>query len=190
MSCQGKQSIWFINNRHLIEKIECDVAIDSWANKVNSDEFRRWHAQIMVDFAGNPDGSGIVQDFRDMVISEAERAVAKKHGTLENCINFILEERALYCAFHKNAVIIYPISFSRSLRDICKRYDLNIKQLSYSLSTKLQKQQHKQLHKMHDHSKICEQLMSSLNLALKANIFVIDQYGRYIYKNHGRFIKF
>ncbi|MDR3059881.1 MAG: hybrid sensor histidine kinase/response regulator [Prevotella sp.] len=181
LSDPGTQSIWFLNNKHYIDQLAVKVVMDSWIDKINTDIFKQWYKQITDDFSGIKNGSGIVQDFRNTVISEAKVFVSKKNGTLQECVNFILEERAFSCAFHKNVNLVYPVPFRKSMLDICKKYALNIRQLSYNLSKKLQESQHK--YRKNNIAKINQEIITFLTNTLEANFFLIDKFGNYIYKN-------
>ncbi|GHU12106.1 hypothetical protein FACS189449_05080 [Alphaproteobacteria bacterium] len=181
LSDPSTQSIWFLNNKHYIDQLEVEVVIDSWRDKINTNTFKEWYKQITDDFFGIKNKSSPVQDFRNAVISEAEVFVSKKNGTLQECVNFILEERAFSCAFHKNTNLVYPVPFRKSMLDICKRYALNIRQLSYNLSKKLQESQHK--YRKNNIAKINQEIIAFLTNTLEANFFLIDKFGNYIYKN-------
>ncbi|MDR2617216.1 MAG: hypothetical protein LBC22_05415, partial [Endomicrobium sp.] len=85
-------TLWFLDNRNYIEQLSVDTIIKSWAEGIDSNEFVRWHKQIIKDFIGDENGDGVIQDFRDLVLFEANKAASKGSGTLKQCIDFVLEE--------------------------------------------------------------------------------------------------
>lgn len=178
LSSPDVKSMWFINNESYINRLKVDVAFINWIDLLNSPDYDEWYKQIDMDFRGDKDGFGIVQEFRNSVLEEAGR-FAESQDQLDACVQFILEERAISCAFHKNTVIVYPIAFRNSMKIINERYNLNITQLAYRLSDKLQSFQRNR----YETSKIEKEVILLLVNAIDANFFAIDKYGEYIYKN-------
>ncbi|GHU14023.1 hypothetical protein FACS189449_10130 [Alphaproteobacteria bacterium] len=101
-------SIWFLNNQNYIQKIKCDVEMKFWAEQINSNTFEHWHKRIMINFIGDKNGNGIIQDFKDATEKEVTLFISKGKGTFSNCLDFLLEEYAHACAFLKNTIIVYP----------------------------------------------------------------------------------
>ncbi|MDR2646310.1 MAG: PAS domain-containing sensor histidine kinase [Holosporaceae bacterium] len=171
-------TIWFLTNKCSIEKLALDVEVRSWADGIDSDIFKHWHEKIIRDFAGDEKGNGIVREFRENVIADAAVAVYKGNGSLEDCKNFILEECAYVCAHLRDSVIIYPMPFYNSIKNVIERYNLNVSYYSYKPSSYSRKRNNSC-----NHAKINKEVIFFLTENLNANFFVIDNTGNYIYKN-------
>jgi hypothetical protein len=138
---------WFLKNREAIQKLKGDVQIESWYEKIDNEEYHRYYKQIMLDFAGDENGNGIVEEFRESVLSKANEEVMKSGGTVFQSVSFILEECAYTCAFFKNINMIYPMSLGGPLAFVDRRYNLNINLLNYRTSNHEQMNRRKLLHK-------------------------------------------
>ena len=68
---------WFVKNRDVISKLQSEHIVEmiSWSEGLNDDSFCYWYKQIKKDFAGDEHGNDVVQLFRDVVLSTAEKAV-------------------------------------------------------------------------------------------------------------------
>jgi signal transduction histidine kinase len=180
-SCHADTSIptvWFLTNKHSIEKLTVDAEVHSWADGIGSDTFKRWHEKIIRDFAGDEEGNGIVHEFRENVIADAAVAVHKGNGSFEDCKNFILEECAYVCTHLKDSVIIYPMPFYSSMKNVIERYNLNTSYYSYKPSSYSRKRSNSC-----NYAKINKEVIFFLTENLNANFFVIDKTGNYVYKN-------
>ncbi|MDR2781317.1 MAG: GHKL domain-containing protein [Holosporaceae bacterium] len=174
---------WFLNNRHIIEKLHVAVNLRSWANEVSSDLFKRWHRQIIIDYAGNENGKGIVQEFRDLVVADSAIAAHKSGKNIQNCIDFMLEECAHACAnFRSPTNLVYPMKIASSVENVAKRYNICINHFRYRASVQT-----------HDNSSSVimdsDRIDRRIALFMKENVsnvnfFVIDKYGNHIYKNY------
>ncbi|MDR2781316.1 MAG: hypothetical protein LBB21_02550 [Holosporaceae bacterium] len=126
---------WFLNNKHIIEKLRVAVNFKSWTREVTSDVFKNWHKQIMIDYSGDENGNGIIQEFRDLVIADSSIAANKSGKDLENCIDFMLEECAHTCANFKSPInLAYPMKVSSSVENAAKRYNICINHFRYRAS--------------------------------------------------------
>lgn len=65
----------------------------------------------MVDFLGDKNGKGIVEEFRKLLVQEAELFQSKGTRSFDDCLKFLLEEYAHAVAFLKNRLLIYPRVF-------------------------------------------------------------------------------
>ena len=175
---------WSLTNKHSIEKLEIDnVIIRSWTKEINTSAFKDWFKQIMLDYAGDENGKGIVQEFRDLVIADSAVAAYKNNTPLENCIDFMLEECAHVCSnFYSTTNLVYPMKVSRSVEELASRYHIDINHLRYRTSTQTQNSP--------DHVTVnSEGIDREVALFMKekvsnVNFFVMDRYGNHIYKNY------
>ena len=173
---------WYLKNKETIEKLTVPTELKSWASEVKNDSFNKWKEQIMIEYRGDKNGCGIVQDFRDSVIAEASVAAYKSKKELKDCINFMLEECAHACTtFNGTINLVYPMKVSLPLVNLAERYNLSINHLSYRASVQTQNTP--------DHISIdLDDLDKEISLFMKekvsnVNFFVIDKYGNHIYKN-------
>jgi signal transduction histidine kinase len=166
-------TIWFLNNRNSINKIQCDVSIESYVKQVNSNLFKQWYNKIVKDFE-------IVEDFKKLLMHEAKMFFSKGKGSFDECLKFLLEEYAHVCAFLKNRNIVYPRPFSPTMLNVIERYALNITGVHYDVSNRVRKYNGKDLRK-----DVNEKIVLLLEEKdLKVNFFAINKNGRYIYKNN------
>jgi hypothetical protein len=131
-------TIWFLNNQKHINKIRCDVLIESYVKQINSNLFKQWYNTIVKDFE-------IVEDFKKLIMHEAKIFFSKGKGSFDKCVEFLLEEYAHACAFLKNRNIVYPMPFSPAMLNIIERYKLNIIGVHYSISNYMRKYNNKNL---------------------------------------------
>jgi hypothetical protein len=174
---------WYLNNKATIEKLETSFVLRSWTEEVNTPIFRDWFKQIMIDYAGDRDGNGIVQEFRDLVIYDSAIASYKSNTSLESCIDFMLEECAHACmCFHNTAVnLVYPMKLSDSIIYSLQRYYINIKHLSYKTSKVAEKNT---VHPTINTSDLEREITSFMKDGISnVNFFVIDKQGNHIYRN-------
>ncbi|MDR0968240.1 MAG: GHKL domain-containing protein [Holosporaceae bacterium] len=171
-------TLWFLKNKAAIEKLEVDVSLRQWANGLKAADFEDWHKQMKIDFAGDEDGNGVKQEFREAVISMAEGAVFKGNGLLKQNIEFVLEECAYTCANFKNIVMVYPMSLS-PIRSIIERYNLNVKHLPYKMSNHAE--QHKNCSGFSNMDRQITEFITKK--ADNVNFFVVSKTGEIIYKN-------
>ncbi|MDR1362316.1 MAG: HAMP domain-containing histidine kinase [Holosporaceae bacterium] len=180
LSDPNVHSIWLLNNRDAIKRIECEVVIDSWIEQINDDAFRHWHNKIVVDASGDKNGTGAIPEIKRLLEANVALKVAKNKGSATGCLNFLIEEYAHTCAFLKDAVVIYPQPFSQLMQLIIAHHNLNITHLRYNLSNRTRSR--KEIR--HDHKAITQEIISVLSSeALKTNIFAVDKRGEYIYKS-------
>ncbi|MDR3256841.1 MAG: GHKL domain-containing protein [Endomicrobium sp.] len=173
-------TIWRINNQNLIDKLTCNVEINSWAEQIKSHNFKRYHKQILLDYTGDENGNGLVQEFRDIVTMEAQNGSAKGKGTFEGCRDFILEECAHACAYLKDAVVAYPMPLSMPMLNTIKRYDIQLLHLYYMISNNARNSQRI----TNDYTQINQKLLLLLTEKLNINFYVTDKFGNFIYKNN------
>ncbi|MDR1522653.1 MAG: hypothetical protein LBS29_01645, partial [Endomicrobium sp.] len=50
---------WYLKNKGAIEKIKVDKELKSWAEGLNSEEFKEWYKKIMIDFEGDENGNNM-----------------------------------------------------------------------------------------------------------------------------------
>lgn len=112
-------SIWLQNHKIFVEALEVKFFIEFWAEQIRGETFSRWEKLINEDFEQD-------NAFRDIVIKEANLALTKSNGTIEGNVKFLLEEYAHYCAWLKNAIIVYPLPPLEGLLYINNKYSLNI----------------------------------------------------------------
>jgi signal transduction histidine kinase len=182
-SDQNIPTEWYLNNKEIIEKLTVPMELKSWANDIKSESFNKWKEQIMIEYKGNANGDGMVQDFRDLVIAEAAVAAYKSRKELKDCINFMLEECAHACAtFNGTINLVSPMKISLPVINLSERYNLDINHLSYIASVQTQNSP--------DHISIdfVDGLDKEISVFMKekvsnVNFFVIDKNGNHIYKN-------
>ncbi|MDR3179316.1 MAG: PAS domain-containing sensor histidine kinase [Holosporaceae bacterium] len=172
---------WFLKNNEAVQKSKCEVQIELWSEKIDDDEYKQWYRQIKQDFAGDENGNGIVEEFRESVLAKANAEVLKSGGTLFQSISFILEECAYTCAFFQNINMVYPMSLGDPLVSVDKRYNLNINLLNYRTSNHEQMSRRKSLHRKNQIDQEVVLFMSEKSV--NVNFFVIDKDGNFIYKN-------
>ncbi|MDR3125123.1 MAG: hypothetical protein LBU10_04555, partial [Endomicrobium sp.] len=172
-------TLWYMNNKLFIDNLNVDVNLKSWVDGINTDTFKHWHKQIILDYNGDEKGNGIDREFRELIISEASVAAYKRDIHFQQCVDFILEESAYVCANLKNSVVIYPMPFYASIKYIITKYKLNLLHLYYTVSSYAKRKSHniKGL-------KIEKDVFPFLVETLNANFFIIDRNGNYIYKNN------
>jgi len=166
-------TIWFLNNQNTLNKIQCDVLIESYVKQINSNLFKQCYNKIVKDFE-------IVEDFKKLITHEAKMFFSKGKGSFDGCLEFLIEEYAHACAFLKNRNIVYPMPFSPVMLNIIERYKLNITGMHYSISNYMRKYSNKNLRNL-----VNEEILQLLKIEdLKINCFAINKNGRYIYKNN------
>jgi signal transduction histidine kinase len=173
------ETLWFSKNKDAIEKLTVDVAMKPWINDLNSDEFKLWFKQMKIDFAGDENGNGVQQDFREAVMAMAEGAASKGHGLLKQNIDFVLEECAYTCANFRDITMVYPMSL-RPIKSIIERYKLNITHLPYKMSNYAEQHKCRQ-------PNLSEMDREIINFITKkadnVNFFIVDKSGDILYKN-------
>ncbi|MDR2616675.1 MAG: hypothetical protein LBC22_02535, partial [Endomicrobium sp.] len=65
-------TIWFLSNQNVIKKIKSNLIIESYHKQVHSDIFKCWQEKILSDVYGDENGNGIVEDFKELLMQEAE----------------------------------------------------------------------------------------------------------------------
>lgn len=173
-------TIWFSNNRGVIEKITVPLELISWLQQIKCANFEKCRKQIMKDYHGDENGNGLVSEFNNIVTSEAEKAAARGKGPFEGCRDFILEECAHACTYLKNTIITYPMPFNESMLNVIKRYNLNMQHVHYGISNHARRHQKA----TRDYPQINQELVRILTEALEVNFFVTDKFGNFIYKNN------
>ena len=174
---------WYLDNQHAISRLETDVVMRSWVKEISTPVFKDWFNQIMIDYAGDKDGNGIVQEFRDLIIYDAAIASYKSNAPLENCIDFMLEECAHVCAsFYSTTNLTYPMKVSRPVEYLAKRYHIDINHLRYRASIQTQNSSD---HVHIDLEGIDKEVATFIKEKVShVNFFVMDRYGNHIYKNY------
>ncbi|MDR1235465.1 MAG: PAS domain-containing sensor histidine kinase [Holosporaceae bacterium] len=171
---------WFLVNKNSIEKLSIDYDVIPWVIGFEDVAFENWLKQMKIDFAGDELGSGLSPQFRQLVLSEAEKAVLKGNGTFEKCVNFILEECAYTCLHFKGAVMAYPTKLSPPIAFAIRRYETNVHHLPYTMSNNAQRHRHRSF----DRNEINYEIINFITrIATNVNFFVIDRHGNIIYKN-------
>ncbi|MDR2617027.1 MAG: HAMP domain-containing histidine kinase [Endomicrobium sp.] len=173
---------WYLKNKEAIEKLTVPTELKSWANEIRGESFNRWKKQIMIEYKGDENGHGIVQDFRDLVIAEAAVAAYKNKKEIKDCVNVMIEECAQACAtFNGTINLVYPMKIPLPLINLAERYNLNINHLVYRASVQTQNSS--------DHVSIdFDGIDKEIALFMKekvsnVNFYVIDKYGNHIFKN-------
>ena len=176
-------TVWFLANKYTIEQLMVDYSINFWANEINNDIFEYWHKRMRTDFAGNENGVGTVQEFRDLIIKTAAIFSYKSNGVFSGCIDFLLEECAHACAYLSDKIVVYPISLSDTpIMFAIERYNLNTHQLSYKVSSSSQMRYKSHLK---NSEKIDIEVASFMkNDVSNVNFFVVDKHGNFIYRNY------
>ncbi len=175
-------TIWYLNNKAEIERLEVETELLSWADGLERREFKEWHERILKDFGGDSDGNGIVRDFRDLTFTDASLSAYKGNYELPCCIDFMLEECAYACAFLQDANLLYPMGLARCMKNAFSRYGINSKLLNYKTSRYAQK------HTLYRDNRF-DMLDKEIAIFMKekvsnVNFFVIDKFGNHIYKNY------
>ena len=172
---------WVIKNREAIRELQSKhiVEMPSWADGLNDDNYHYWYKQIRKDFAGDEHGNGVVQLFRDVTLSTADKSVSRGDGTLKQCIDFILEECAYTCAFFQNSNMVYPMTLY-PIQSMIDRYKLNIHQLTYRLSNNSELHKNEKLDQNELNQEIINFIREKVN---NVNFFIIDKHGDFIFKN-------
>ncbi|MDR2644522.1 MAG: hypothetical protein LBB44_00840, partial [Endomicrobium sp.] len=165
---------WFLKNRTAIEKLKVENELKSWANGVNSEEFKKWYRKIKQDFF-------VDSNFKDAVIQLAMEFTTKNFYDVDcgRSIDFIIEEAA-YTAFNfKDANIVYPNGCSLPVNIIIKKYNLGTRFLSYKLSN------HAQCHsiKILDRAAVDREVIKFIKEIQHINFYVVDREGNIIYMN-------
>ncbi|MDR2724070.1 MAG: PAS domain-containing sensor histidine kinase [Holosporaceae bacterium] len=177
------KTLWFLKNKNSIEKLAVETTLIGWKEGISTDSFQHLHKQIKQDFGGDSDGNNIIREFRDLVISDASVAAYKGNNTLENSIDFLLEEIAYVCAnFHGIPVVVYPMKFICSMSNAMNRYGVGVNHLRYKISKHAQKECKNT--KLDMESVDAEVLYFMKETISNVNFFVIDKYGNQIYKNY------
>lgn len=175
-------TIWYLNNKAEIEKLEIETEVISWADGLKRKEFKEWHERILKDFGGDSNGNGIVRDFRDLTFVDASLSAYKGNYELPCCIDFMLEECAYACAFLQDSSLLYPMGLARCMKNAFNRYGINAKLLNYKTSRYAQK------HTLYRDNRF-DMLDKEIAIFMKekvsnVNFFVIDKFGNHIYKNY------
>ncbi|MCR4555489.1 MAG: PAS domain-containing sensor histidine kinase [Alphaproteobacteria bacterium] len=171
---------WFKTNEKIINKLKLPHTLHSWTEGLDSPLFAEWLEKVKIAFAGDETGNGIIPDFREIVLEEAEKATIRANGTFVQNVSFILEECAYTCLYFKNSVIIYPTKLSPPIANIIQHYHSNITHLPYTMSNNAQRRQHRSL----DRNEInCEIIEFITKIAKNINFFVINKDGTIVYKN-------
>ena len=171
---------WFRANERAISKLTLPYTLHSWVEGLDSPLFAEWLKKIKINFAGDENGNGIIPEFRDIVLEEAEKAVIRGNGTFAQSVNFILEECAYTCLYFKDSIIVYPSRLSPPIENIIQHYHSNITHLPYSMSNNAQRRQHRSL----DRNEVnCEIIDFITKVARNINFFVINKDGSIVYKN-------
>ncbi|MDR2794414.1 MAG: hypothetical protein LBB12_01395, partial [Holosporaceae bacterium] len=177
------QTLWFSENHHILEKLTVDTVLKSWVAEINTETYVSSLKQIRIDYAGDENGNGLVQEFRDLVIADASVIAYKYNKNLENCANFILEKCAYaYANFREIINLIYPTKISCPVLYVTKRYLMNINHLRYKTSTQSEDEAECL---SSDLIAINRKVASFINEKVSnAFFFVIDKRDNYIYKKH------
>ena len=176
----GIKTKWFKANEKIINKLKLPYTLHSWTEGLDSPLFAEWLKKIKIAFAGDENGNGIIPDFREIVLEEAEKAAIRANGTFAQNVSFILEECAYTCLYFKNSVIIYPTKLSSPIANIIQYYQSNITHLPYTMSNNAQRRQHRSL----DRNEVnCEIIEFITKVAKNINFFVINKDGTIVYKN-------
>ena len=188
---------WYLENKSAIKKLKAEVELKSWADEINTKDFKDSYKQIMKEYAGDSNGKGIIFDFRDTVTSEAVINAYKHKKGFQQCVDFILEECAhLHSAFrHSGANIVYPMKLYSAGDYMIKRHSLNINHLSYRTSKDIDNGKEK----ANQNDGIDDFLATNCNLSksdieaavtnfmksevTNMNFFVVDKKGKLIYSN-------
>ena len=188
---------WYLENKSAIKKLKAKVELKSWANEINTKDFKDSYKQIMKEYAGDSNRKGIIFDFRDTVTSEAAINAYKHKKDFQQCVDFILEECAhLHSAFrHSGANIIYPMKLYSAGDYMIRRHSLNINHLSYRTSKDIDNGKEKE----NQNDGIDDFLATNYNLSksdieaavtnfmksevTNMNFFVVDKKGKLIYSN-------
>lgn len=181
-SDKNVETDWYTKNKDSINSIECQAEVIPWVDKLDREEFSKWHEQIKKDFNGDDHGNGIILEFRDIVIRESAIASYKTGNDRLGCIDFILEECAYTCVFLENADLIYPSKMSEAIMYCMKKYNLGLNQLSYKISKAAQQlEKHVDIEERDLDKEITAFMREKVS---NVNFFVIDKYGNHIYKNY------
>lgn len=188
---------WYLENKSAIKKLKAKVELKSWANEINTKDFKDSYKQIMKEYAGDSNRKGIIFDFRDTVTSEAAINAYKHKKDFQQCVDFILEECAhLHSAFrHSGANIVYPMKLYSAGDHMIRRHSLNINHLSYRTSKDIDNGKEKE----NQNDGIDDFLATNYNLSksdieaavtnfmksevTNMNFFVVDKKGKLIYSN-------
>lgn len=171
---------WFLANKNHIAKLEVAHKLIHWKEGLDNPLFGYWIKKIRINFAGDEKGNGILPEFRQAVLAEAEKFVMKGNGTFSNCIRFILEECAYTCLHFQNSIMAYPASLLAPMEFIVNHYKTNVTQLAYSMSNNAQRRSHS----YSDMNEVNYEIVNFItNIATNVNFFVIDKEGNFIYKN-------
>lgn len=174
---------WFLENKEILKKLEVETVLEFWSSGINSELFKKWHKQILLDYNGDEDRKGLVQSFRDAVIADAAIASYKMKSDLNKCIDFILEECAHTCAyFGETTNLVYPMKITRALSNVSERYKKNINHLRYRASV----QAHNNIDELSiDLDGLNREIVSFMKEKVtNVNFFVMDKEGNHIYKNY------
>jgi hypothetical protein len=79
---------WYLENKSAIKKLKAKVELKSWANEINTKDFKDSYKQIMKEYAGDSNRKGIIFDFRDTVTSEAAINAYKHKKDFQQCVLF------------------------------------------------------------------------------------------------------
>ncbi|MBQ3565465.1 MAG: GHKL domain-containing protein [Alphaproteobacteria bacterium] len=171
---------WFLANKDFIDKLEVEHKLLHWKDGLDDPRMNDWLKKIRVNFAGDEYGNGIIPEFRQAVLEDAEKFAMKGSGSLANCIGFILEESAYTCLHFPEAVMAYPSAPLPSMKLIIDHYTKNFRQLAYSMSNNAQRRSHS----YSEMSEINYEIVNFItNTATNVNFFVVDKEGNPIYKN-------
>jgi hypothetical protein len=92
---------WFLKNQQAIQKLKCEMEVKSWAEKLDSNEFKSWREKIIMDFAGDEYRNGIIQEFRDFVLKKANEEVLKSEKLLFQSVNLYWKNAPIHVRFYE-----------------------------------------------------------------------------------------
>ncbi|MDR2066662.1 MAG: GHKL domain-containing protein, partial [Endomicrobium sp.] len=169
---------WYLKNKEAIEKLAVDVEIKSWANEINKEEYKEWYRKIKKDFVEDSDFKNSVIDIANAALLESGEDDILDIG---RNIDFMLEETTYTCLNFNNVNMVYPMALAEPINIANKKYNINVRHLSYTISWHAQQNRALVL----DRNKVNNEILKFITQdATNVNFFVIDRYGKHIYKNN------
>lgn len=172
-------TVWYMNNKKVIEKLKVPVVMDSWPDSLQTKEYKKWYNIILSDYEK-------IKDFRDVVVEEASVAAYKRGNDIKDCIMFMIEECAHSCAFLNGVNLCYSGSPARCMMNAFKRYGMQAKIWSYRVSRQAQRDtSYRDIYRDGRLGMLDKEIALFMREKVSnVNFFVMDRFGNHIYKNY------
>lgn len=128
----GKLTPWEQENLAAIQSIKIPCIVEKWPEYLRRGNFST-NDEIVRSAFGNMEAAGSDPRFHGIVLEEAQKHFKEGKGTLNGCIEYILEECAQYPLLNES-VIVYSGGSSRAMKYAEKNlFKLNIDRIFYQI---------------------------------------------------------